>query len=150
MTGHTPFQTAGPFLSVGLRSELLSSTPRREAPRISIEGRLLDGANEGVPDGVLEFWQPDVGVFQRVLTNAAGEFRCDTVRSKYICVVVLGRGILTIRHTRIYFDPAGDDPVLQLVPADRRSTLLARDAGDGRYHFDVVLQGTNETVFFDV
>jgi len=44
------------------------------------------------------------------------------------------------------------DPVLALVPADRRATLIAtRKAGAASvYHFDVHLQGGNETVFFDV
>jgi len=42
--------------------------------------------------------------------------------------------------------------VLALVPADRRATLIAaRKAGAGStYHFDVRLQGDNETAFFDV
>jgi protocatechuate 3,4-dioxygenase alpha subunit len=63
-----------------------------------------------------------------------------------------------LRHlyTRIYFaDEAGNgsDPVLALVPADRRATLIAaRESGDGNavYRLDVHLQGDNETVFFDV
>ena len=67
---------------------------------------------------------------------------------------LLGRGILTRLVTRVYFDdePAAndEDPILGLVPADRRQTLLARGEGHGRYHFDVVIQGANETVFFDV
>jgi protocatechuate 3,4-dioxygenase alpha subunit len=150
MTGHTPFQTAGPFLSVGL-SESVSSPPSTlQGAAIAIEGRLLDGAGEGVPDGVLEFWQPDVRAFGRVLTAEDGGFRLDTVRSKYISLIVLGRGILTIRYTRIYLDQSDDDPVVQLVPHARRSTLVARKIGDARYHFDVILQGANETVFFDV
>jgi protocatechuate 3,4-dioxygenase alpha subunit len=34
------------------------------------------------------------------------------------------------------------------VPADRAKTLVARRIGDGRYRFDLVLQGEDETVFF--
>jgi protocatechuate 3,4-dioxygenase alpha subunit len=55
--------------------------------------------------------------------------------------------------TRIYFEkePANvDDPILQLVPENRRGTLIARLAGSNRYVFDVKLQGPGETVFFDV
>jgi protocatechuate 3,4-dioxygenase alpha subunit len=57
--------------------------------------------------------------------------------------------------TRIYFEnePANDsDPILALVPVDRRSTLIAkREAGDPvTYRFDIHLQGDKETVFFDV
>jgi protocatechuate 3,4-dioxygenase alpha subunit len=39
--------------------------------------------------------------------------------------------------------------VLAGVPAERRATLLARPTADG-YHFDLHLQGPDETVFFDV
>jgi protocatechuate 3,4-dioxygenase alpha subunit len=59
-------------------------------------------------------------------------------------------------YTRIYFDGEAAnaaDPVLALVPADRRATLIAtRGQGNGGavYRFDVRLQGDNETVFFDV
>jgi len=54
--------------------------------------------------------------------------------------------------TRIYFDdePANlTDPILQLVPAQRRDTLIAR-RDDGVYRFEIRLQGDRETVFFDV
>jgi protocatechuate 3,4-dioxygenase beta subunit len=40
------------------------------------------------------------------------------------------------------------------VPADRRATLLARRAasenGAAVYHFEIVLQGAGETVFFNL
>ena len=55
--------------------------------------------------------------------------------------------------TRIYFEdqPSNDDdPVLQRVPPHRRTTLIARRVAADRYQFDIVLQGENETVFFDV
>ena len=58
--------------------------------------------------------------------------------------------------TRIYFagEPANDtDPILALVPAERRGTLIARrgadDDGVPRYTFDIRLQGDDETVFFE-
>ena len=43
------------------------------------------------------------------------------------------------------------DPILALVPADRRATLLAKPdpAKPGLYRFDIHLQGPDETVFFD-
>ena len=46
-----------------------------------------------------------------------------------------------------------DDPVLHLVPQQRRPTLLAKHRTDGSrvvYRFDIVLQGDGETVFFDL
>jgi protocatechuate 3,4-dioxygenase, alpha subunit len=59
--------------------------------------------------------------------------------------------------TRIYFndDPANQaDPILNSVKNKaRRSTLIAaRTEQNGKpiYHFDIRLQGGNETVFFDM
>ena len=54
---------------------------------------------------------------------------------------------------RLADDPAtAGDPLLALVPAERRATLLAQPAasdGAGVYRFDIVLQGAGETVFFN-
>jgi protocatechuate 3,4-dioxygenase alpha subunit len=57
--------------------------------------------------------------------------------------------------TRIYFagDPMNlEDPVLALVPFDRRETLMAHpdSTRPGGWRFDLRLQGDDETVFFDV
>jgi protocatechuate 3,4-dioxygenase alpha subunit len=56
--------------------------------------------------------------------------------------------------TRLYFPDetaANDaDPVLQLVPAHRRATLIAAPAEDNLLRFDIHMQGDNETVFFDL
>ena len=56
--------------------------------------------------------------------------------------------------TRIYFsDEAANaaDPILALVPTERRATLIAtRETGDAIYRLDIHLQGDNETVFFDI
>ena len=66
---------------------------------------------------------------------------------------VFMRGQLKQLVTRIYFpdDAANaDDPVLALVPADRRGTLIARKGGQpGQLEWNVILQGKDETVFFD-
>jgi len=44
-----------------------------------------------------------------------------------------------------------NDPVLALVPKERRHTLLARSTSGGSslLEWNVVLQGEQETVFFD-
>ena len=58
--------------------------------------------------------------------------------------------------TRLYFadEPANaSDPVLQLVPDERRATLLAGHETEGAanvYRFDIILQGVGETVFFNL
>jgi protocatechuate 3,4-dioxygenase alpha subunit len=79
----------------------------------------------------------------------------ETVQAPHINVSILGRGILKRLSTRVYFagEPANAaDPVLILVPENRRATLLARlDASrTGNWIFDVRLRGEGETVFFDV
>ena len=57
--------------------------------------------------------------------------------------------------TRLYFsDESGNaaDPLLNSVPEERRSTLIAQreDFGDvPTYRFDIHLQGEQETVFFN-
>jgi protocatechuate 3,4-dioxygenase alpha subunit len=64
----------------------------------------------------------------------------------------MARGVMSRCWTRIYFegDPLNDtDPILQLVPPERRDTLIARRRADGEYEFDIVLQGEKETAFFD-
>lgn len=68
---------------------------------------------------------------------------------------MFGRGLLNHLLTRLYFadEPANaTDPLLLRVPPERRATLLAqRTSDDGAvvYRFNIVLQGTGETVFFN-
>jgi protocatechuate 3,4-dioxygenase alpha subunit len=75
-------------------------------------------------------------------------------QAPHINVGVFSRGILKRLFTRIYFagNPANAaDPILALVPAGRRDTLIAQPdpAKPGVYRFDIRIQGDNETVFFD-
>ena len=77
------------------------------------------------------------------------------LQAPHLNVAVFARGMLKQLYTRIYFagDRAnGEDPVLALVPKERRETLMARQDRDrpDRWQFDIRLQGDNETVFFDV
>jgi protocatechuate 3,4-dioxygenase alpha subunit len=57
--------------------------------------------------------------------------------------------------TRIYFaDESGNenDEILRSVPENRRHTLIAQweeTADLPTYHFDIRLQGDDETVFFN-
>ena len=75
----------------------------------------------------------------------------DVVQAPHIAVSVFARGLLQRCVTRIYFADEetanADDPVLAMVPASRRETLIAEAADDG-YRFDIRLQGPSETVFF--
>ena len=183
----TPFSTVGPFFKLLVRDqppgEAMLITPATRGRRITIEGRLLDGAGAPIDDGLIELWQADAAGrfhhpddphgesadpaftgFGRVATGAPGTFAFHTIKpgpvenadgtlqAPHLLVSVMARGIMTRCWTRIYFDdePAtAGDPVLSLVPRERRDTLLARSQGDGRYRFDLVIQGERETVFFD-
>ena len=114
---------------------------------------------------------PSFWGYRRVATDNSGRFEIETVKpgatnappeqghdrrpaqAPHVLVAVYGGGILYRHVTRLYFDDEPlntDDPVLALIPADRRRTLVARHVGAGRYRFDIRLQGQDETVFFDV
>ena len=106
--------------------------------------------------------------FGRCGTDPNGEYAFDTVRpgtvpdpdgkpqAPHLVLAVFARGMLLQLYSRVYFgdEAANDaDPVLALVPAERRVTLIAtrrKGAGSAVYHFDIRLQGDNETVFFEL
>jgi protocatechuate 3,4-dioxygenase alpha subunit len=118
------------------------------------------------PDPEEEHKQPRAGAFRgfgRSATDEAGRFRFHTIKpgrvpgpggslqAPHIAVSVFMRGLLKQLVTRIYFpdEPANaDDPVLQLVPAERRGTLVARKKS-ASLEWNIVLQGAGETVFFE-
>jgi protocatechuate 3,4-dioxygenase, alpha subunit len=105
--------------------------------------------------------------FGRSPTDAEGRYAFDTIKpgavpgpsgklqAPHIAVNLFSRGVLKQMVTRIYFsDEAANsgDPVLDLVPEDRRETLIAkRQYRDGQavYAFDFRMQGQDETVFFE-
>lgn len=78
------------------------------------------------------------------------------MQAPHICVTIFSRGLLNHLVTRLYFEdePTNDqDPVLQHVPEDRRSTLFAHRETQGDkvvYRFDIIMQGAGETAFFNV
>ncbi len=86
-------------------------------------------------------------------------FDKERLQAPHICVTIFSRGLLNHLVMRLYFaDEAtnADDPVLQYVPEERRSTLLARREQHEQYdttviyRFDIIMQGTDETAFFNV
>jgi protocatechuate 3,4-dioxygenase alpha subunit len=215
----TPLQPTGPYPEAMLdlpRGTVAVGWSGARGTRITIEGRLLDGAGAPIADALVEIWQadaegryphegdpraaeadPEFWGYARVATEDSGRFQFDTIKpgavgdlvgdvvgdgvaagvgasgapgvaasgaagaedpavtsqAPHILISVCGTGILTRYTTRLYFDdePANAaDPILLLVPADRRATLLARTIAPRRYQFDIVLQGEGETVFFDL
>ncbi|MGQ0650838.1 MAG: protocatechuate 3,4-dioxygenase subunit alpha, partial [Betaproteobacteria bacterium] len=102
--------------------------------------------------------------YGRSLTDHAGAFRFATIKpgrvpgpggkpqAPHLVVTIFMRGLLKQLLTRMYFpdDAANaEDPVLALVPAERRRTLVATRKPGGSLEWNVRLQGRDETVFFD-
>jgi len=173
----TTSQTVGPYLHIGLTWLIIEDlAPKGVAgERISIAGRVIDGDGKPVNDALVEIWQANADGkyrnkgfrgFGRSATDDKGAFRFRTIKpgrvagpggklqAPHIAVNVFMRGLLKQLVTRVYLpdDPANaKDAVLALVPAERRATLVAKKvAGKGGVlEWNVVLQGRDETVFFD-
>jgi protocatechuate 3,4-dioxygenase alpha subunit len=105
--------------------------------------------------------------FGRMATEEDGSCEFETIRpgrvpgfgsglqAPHLNVAIFARGLLKQLYTRVYFagDPANsEDPVIALVPPQRRDTLMAEPdaARPGHWSFDIHLRGEQETVFFDV
>ena len=173
----TTSQTVGPYLHIGLTWLITENlAPAGVAgKRVSIEGRVLDGDGKPVNDAVVEIWQANAAGkygtkgfrgFGRSATDDKGAFRFRTIKpgrvrgpggklqAPHIAVNIFMRGLLKQLVTRVYFpdDPANaEDAVLALVPAGRRGTLVAKKTAGkaGALKWNVILQGRDETVFFD-
>lgn len=144
---------------------------------VRLHGAVLDGAGLPVPDALVEIRQADPSghvptvegsirrdgtVFTgwgRCAVDPAGRYSFTTLEpgttadgaAPFFAVTVFARGLLNRLFTRIYLP--GDDQRLasdrllsSLVP-ERRQTLVAAREGDGSLHFDIRLQGEDETVF---
>jgi protocatechuate 3,4-dioxygenase alpha subunit len=110
--------------------------------------------------------EPGFKGFGRVATDDQGRYRFTTVKpgrvpaagggeqAPHLNVTIFMRGLLKHLITRMYFpdDPANaDDGVLQRVAAPRRGTLIAKPVAGraGALCWNVIVQGDDETVFFD-
>jgi len=171
----TPSQTVGPYLHIGLTwltiDRLVPADFSGES--VTIDGQVLDGDRQPVTDALLEIWQAnatgqfgqaDFPGFGRLPTDGAGQFRFTTIKpgpvadpegrqqAPHLLVSIFMRGLLKRLVSRIYFpdDPRNAaDYVLRQVAANRVHTLIARHTGPGKLQWNVLLQGADETVFFD-
>jgi protocatechuate 3,4-dioxygenase alpha subunit len=159
----TPSQTVGPFFGVGLPFAGGSQYANPEAHgSIRIEGQLLDGRGEPVAEGLIEMWEGDQ--FARCRTDLEGAFSFTLrkpdarlarggLEAPHFEVFVFARGLLRHLWTRLYLpdekERNAQDPVLALVEPERQATLIATRDG-AAFHFDVKLQGADETVFFEL
>lgn len=156
-------------------------SPEVKGEHIAVRLAVTDGEGAPVIDAMIEIWQadsegryphpddprgseadPHFCGFGRLSTDPQGICMFDTIRpgavgdqAAHINITVFARGLLTHECTRLYF--AGDpflerDPVLALVPAERRHTLIAtQDANDpAQWNLNIRLQGDDETVFFEI
>lgn len=188
----SPSQTAGPYVHIGLTpnfsgisgvydtdlgTTMINDTTKGE--RITLEGRVVDGAGALLKDVLVEIWQADAdGVYHskskpefsgwaRAPADAeTGIFRFETIKpgqvpapdgrlqAPHINIWIVARGINLGLNTRIYFEDETDantaDPILARIEhRDRVATLIAKSGG-GTYSHDIHLQGPQETVFFDI
>lgn len=172
----TPGQTVGPFFAFGLEyADGARLVPEDHPDAVRLRGRLLDGAGDPVPDGLVELWQADpAGVaprapssirrdpsvftgFGRCGTDAEGRWAFTTLvpgaaspgAAAFFALTVFARGLMHRLHTRVYLpdQPAlATDRLLTSLHPERRDTLLARHE-DGDLVLDLRLQGEGETVF---
>lgn len=130
---------------------------------IEISGCVRQDDGKPLDNVVLEIWQadaqgrtdnPDFLGWGRAATDQDGKYVFRTVkpgaikgRAAHVNFIVLYSGLMRALHTTMFFD-ASADPVLDAVPAERRSILIGQKTSSG-YRFDIRLRGTGETPFFD-
>ena len=152
----TPSQTVGPFFARDLLwadgGQVLFDGGQA---RITLTGRVLDGAGAPVVDALFETWQADAAGrvpssegqglrphgYGRVSTDADGRYAIQTVMpgsfrgptgetyAPQLSVVIFARGLLKGVQTRVFLAPLDtvkDDPLARAVgDADRLRTLIA-------------------------
>ncbi len=155
----TPSQTVGPFFEIGLCRRFENELVRAdERGAVRLVGRLLDGDEQPIVDGMLEAWQAAGLRWGRCGTDAQGAFSFLTVKpsasggeAPHLDLYVFARGLLKHQLTRMYFpdevEANAADPLLSSLPeADR--ALLVGEQEDGVVRFDIRMQGDRQTVFF--
>ncbi|WP_151777775.1 protocatechuate 3,4-dioxygenase subunit alpha [Acinetobacter brisouii] len=121
-----------------------------------IQGKTADPHFQGWGRAGADF-QTGVWYFDSIKPGAVPG-RKGAQQAPHIALIIFARGINMGLNTRVYFDDEAEananDPILNGIEwAPRRNTLVAkREERDGQivYRFDIVIQGDNETVFFDI
>jgi protocatechuate 3,4-dioxygenase alpha subunit len=106
------------------------------------------------------------GGFGRVPTDANGRFRFTTIKpgpvldsdgvpqAPHLSVSLFMRGLLLRLVTRMYFPDERNkqDSLLNMVEPERRATLVAQADAASRsvLRWNIILQGDQETVFFEI
>ncbi|MEB3044132.1 protocatechuate 3,4-dioxygenase subunit alpha [Rhizobium mulingense] len=194
----TPSQTAGPYVHIGLTPNFCDITgvydsdlgvamvnDKTLGERITVTGRIFDGAGALVRDAVVEIWQADsAGLYNspsemrgaadpnftgwgRCPTHAEdGVYSFETVKpgrvpfkdgrrqAPHITVWIVARGINIGLQTRMYFPEETEanaaDPLLSRIEHRERVATIVATRDGAICHFDIHLQGPDETVFLDI
>jgi protocatechuate 3,4-dioxygenase alpha subunit len=165
MARPTPSQTVGPFFARELiwpEGGTVLFAERGE--RITLTGRVFDGAGACVVDALFETWQADgagrppaggAGArpygYGRVSTGSDGSYAIDTVmpgavtgpggerHAPQISVTIFARGLLKGVHTRVFLAPLDaikDDPLARAIgdPERLRTLVAMRDPAHPRIY----------------
>jgi protocatechuate 3,4-dioxygenase, alpha subunit len=165
MAKPTPSQTVGPFFA----RELLWGDGGKvlfpgQGDRITLTGRVFDGAGAPIFDALFETWQTDAAGkipsggagarpygYGRVSTNTDGRYAIETVMpgsfrgpggetyAPQISVTIFARGLLKAVQTRVFLAPLEaikDDPLARAIsdPDRLRTLIAARDPGDPKIY----------------
>jgi protocatechuate 3,4-dioxygenase alpha subunit len=160
--GQTPSQTVGPFFAFGLTAPQYKypfdgiasgdlADAQNPGERIRIEGRVIDGGGDLIPDAMIEIWQADsqgryvdpkdgrrsnqnFRGFGRFGTGTypLGGFAFNTIKpgsvdgvqAPHINIILFMRGLLTHAYTRLYFSDE--------APANARDPVLQTVPADRR------------------
>ncbi|EBA10094.1 protocatechuate 3,4-dioxygenase subunit alpha [Sagittula stellata] len=189
----SPSQTAGPYVHIGctpnflgiegvypedLGTRLITGDPAGE--RITIKGRVIDGAGNALKDALIEVWQADAegrfagkggaegftGWGRSPGDMNTGEFTFETLKpgrvpfpdgrlqAPHVTFWIVARGINLGLHTRMYFadeeEANAEDPILTRIEHQSRVPTLLARKDGDAYRFDIHLQGPDETIFFDI
>jgi protocatechuate 3,4-dioxygenase alpha subunit len=76
------------------------------------------------------------------------------MQAPHIDVSIFARGLLKRLVTRVYFSDEAEanaaDPVLGSIADEAERRTLVAEVADGAAHFDIRLQGDEQTAFFVV
>ena len=161
----TPSQTVGPFFARDLvwkdgGNVLLGG----RGERVTLTGRVLDGAGAPVSDALFETWQADADGkvpapgegarpygYARVSTGPDGGYRIETAMpaaytdpggqtyAPQLHVMIFARGLLKAVCTRVFLADPGtikDDPLARAIgnPDRLRTLVAARDPKDPKLY----------------
>jgi protocatechuate 3,4-dioxygenase alpha subunit len=168
-TSSTPGHTIGPFFHDALRwASSDSQSPESAHGSILIEGTVEDGSGASLPAWLLEAWVPQAVAsetqaglpapgFRRLMSAAEGGFAFrvppPAPGQPAAFITLFGLGLTRHFSTAVFLEAPTDegngDGLIEAVPAERRATLLAEQAGESRYRWTIRTQGDRETVFFE-